>query len=390
MAPLIILPHISQKLGKDELGAVMTILAILAIAYVITDYGFNLSATRKISKNHKNLKEISNILSIVFTAKIPLVFLATLFFFFTSYHLTYEKYGLMFLVGVITLVSQAYQPLWLFHGLENMKIYTIYMSLTKILYITLIIMTVHKNGDGFYVLLSLSIANLISTIIAIIMLKKIGLHIKFSTFELVFLELKETINFFWSRIAVSIYTSANILVVGSAGGLQQVSIYSIADQFYKAGQAFTSPISQALYPYLEKERDWPFFFKIVFFTSFILLIFIIIATFLSRYLITLLFGASYIDSAYILNIMLATLLINYLAINFGYPAYAIINKLNIANYSVIIGAIFHLIVISTLILLSNVTLFNVAITTLATELLVLTMRLLGIIHELRASKKKSL
>lgn len=61
---------------------------------------------------------------------------------------------------------------------------------------------------------------------------------------------------------MSIYTSANAFVLGLFTNNTMVGYYSMAEKLYMAIQSLYGPITQALYPYVAKEKNIKLFKKI--------------------------------------------------------------------------------------------------------------------------------
>ena len=385
VAPLLLLPYLTRVLGVEEFGAVMVALATVMVAFVITDYGFSLSATYRISTNREDKSYINNVISKILTAKIFLTLVAVLILVGVSFLPAFSDYKLIFLSGTLAVVGQAYQPLWLFHGLEKMKNFIIYQVLTKVFYVIFAMLLVNGQGDGAWVLLSWSLSNVIGAVIALYMVKKLGFEVKFSSVKSAIDELKESSQFFWSRVSVAFYTSMSAIIVGTTG-LQQAAMYSSAEQGYKAGQAFTSSIAQAMYPYMAKQKNWLVFFQVVFIGGFILFIGSQIVSYFSDFFIIFIFGNEYLESSVILKIMMLTLFVNYLGVLFGYPAMAILDKIKYANKTVNYGVILFISIVLGLYTLDGVTAINIAYSVLATELMVFLLRLSLSIKFIKESK----
>lgn len=370
----------------DEFGAVMTAMSTVAIAYVITDYGFNLSATYKISRNRNNKRYINGLISIIFSAKIILIFFAIAAILIISSLPAYRDFSSIFLCGLGAVAFQAFQPTWLFQGIEKMKIFATYFSLTKILHVLFVYLIVKIPGDGYLVLVSWSLSNFMGLLISFYFVKKEKYKIRLSTAEKAWKEIKKTSDFFWSRLAIVAYTSASPIIIG-AYSLQQAALYSTAEQGYKAGQAITSSIGQALYPYMAKEKNWKIFKKILILTSLSIILGSMIVGYFSEQIITIIFGSIYVDSATTLKIMLVTLFVNSLNILLGYPALSAINKIKWANKTVIIGSIFFIFLLSINIIFNKISSTSIAVTILSVETFILALRLQPLITNKKTNRK---
>ena len=386
VAPLLILPYLTRVLDIDEFGAVMAAMASVYIGFVITDYGFSLSATYRISRSRGRSDYINNLLSTIYSAKLILIVIALILFFAISLLPVYFSFREIFWAGSLSIIFQAYQPLWLFLGLEKMSGYTIYMVLTKIVYVFFTLIFVSSSGDGVFVLFSWSFANFIGVIVSNIMVKRLGIKIGFSTIIDAIEEIKNSAQFFWSRVAVAFYTSACSVIVGTSG-LHQVAMYSTSEQAYKAGQVLTSSFSQAIYPFMAKGKRWSFFNRIVLLMTILISTGGVFVASYSDFFIGLIFGEAYLDASNVLPIMMLTLVVNYLGVSFGYPALAACDKVEWANKTVIIGSIVFVIIATVLYLFNNISAVNMALLVLLIESFVFLFRL-SLVVRYRLNEKK--
>jgi len=74
-SPLITFPYLTRVLGPGNYGKVAFAVAFITYFNLITDYGFNLSATREISINRDDTKKVSRIYSSVMVTKTLLMLL---------------------------------------------------------------------------------------------------------------------------------------------------------------------------------------------------------------------------------------------------------------------------------------------------------------------------
>ena len=74
--PLLTLPYLVRILGADKFGALAFATAIIGYFTVLTDYGFNFTATREVSLNRSNPEKLNEIFNSVMTIKLILFLLS--------------------------------------------------------------------------------------------------------------------------------------------------------------------------------------------------------------------------------------------------------------------------------------------------------------------------
>ncbi|MGY9341191.1 oligosaccharide flippase family protein [Citrobacter braakii] len=382
LAPLLVLPYLSRILGVDGFGIIVMAMSLCNISFIFTDYGFSLSGAYWIAKNRDNSEKISYYISAVFGIKI-IITLLTLFFLYLFYinSTVFNGYGVGFFILIsASIFSQAYQSSWFFQGIEKMRNVTIFMVTSKLLYLFFVFIFVTRAEDIYWVLGCLALSNFIAAVISIYYIYKEGFYIRRPALSLMLDTFKDSTSFFISRAAVGIYTSASTFIVGSFSGIQQAALYSAAEKLYQAGQGVTSPISQALFPYLSRTGDKRALYKFVTVFFIPLVIGCVFFACFSSEVLTLFYGKSFSAAETILRVFLICSLVNFVSVNFGYPAYSIINRLDIANKSVICAAAAHLIMLSGIYLFFEINALTVSFGVLLVETIVMLVRVLGFIY----------
>ena len=121
LLPLIAIPYLVRVLGPTAYGRIAFAQAFVQYFVLLTDYGFNLSATRSIALTKGDRRALSRIFSSVIAAKLCLAAvgwcvleLACLF----SPDLA--RHHALFVVCYLAVLGNALFPVWLFQGIERM------------------------------------------------------------------------------------------------------------------------------------------------------------------------------------------------------------------------------------------------------------------------------
>lgn len=385
IAPLVILPYLSRIIGIEGVGIVVITLSLCSLTLIITDFGFAVAAPYWIAKNYNEKNKLALYMGSIFILKLIFFIVILLIYIICSNIIDFLKSQTIYFHIIIlsTIFFQAFQITWFFQGIEKMKNITICTVTTKITYLILVIVFVNNKDDVNFTLFCFMFSNLLSTTLGLYLMYKEKYYILISTPKYTWKVFKENISFFLSRAAVGIYTSASTFLVGNYAGIQQAALYSSAEKLYQGAVSLTAPVSQALYPHLAKSGDRKLLYKFIFTISPIMLFCGLICIYFSDFIIVFIYGEDFIEASGLLKIFILISIISFISINFGYPAYSTIGRLDLVNKSVILGGILQLSLIIALTYIDKVNAYSIVISILFTEIIILLFRVLNYLNLIR-------
>ncbi len=250
--PLITFPYLVRVLGIEKFGLISFAQAFIQYFIIITDYGFNLSATREISIHRDDKEKINEIFSSVMIIKLSLMILSFIFmsiivFSFNKFRQDWLLYYLTF--GMV--FGNVLFPVWFFQGIEQMKWITYLNILTKAIF-TVAIFVFIKNQDSYYLVPLLnSMGYIIAGVLSLfLIINHFRVEFKLLTLNKVKYYLNDAWYVFISRILVNIYTSTNIILLGFFYNNLAVGYYSVFEKIVIAAGAIFDITNQIIYPYL--------------------------------------------------------------------------------------------------------------------------------------------
>jgi polysaccharide transporter, PST family len=252
--PLITLPYLVRVLGPEKYGLVSFATAFAAYFTIITDYGFNLSATQEISVNRNDKERVAEIFSSVITLKIIFFIISSLIFFALIFFIPqFHEYQLLFIVTFISVFGTALFPLWFYQGIERMN-YILIITVSVRLIITVLIFVIIKSENDFIKLAALNTTAqfFIGIIGLLIVLSKFGVKYNLPVIRLLKQQLSRGWNLFLSTVWINLYTTSNVFILGLFAPANVVGYYAAADKIRMAFQGILSPMSQSVFPYVNK------------------------------------------------------------------------------------------------------------------------------------------
>jgi len=253
--PLITLPYLVRVLGIERFGILSMATAIIMYFQIITDYGFDLSATKEISIYREDKFKLIEIFSSVMIIKsilmiLSLLILSLLIFTFDKLSENWEIYYFTF--GLV--IGQSLFPIWFFQGMEKMKYITILTVISKLIFTLSIFIFVQNQEDFKIVPLLNSIGSIVTGFIALYIIRKdFKIIFKWQKVEVIKKYFQDGWHIFMQRFYVNLYSSTNIIILGLLTSDLIVGFYTIATRVIDIFRKLFKIVSNVYYPYFAKK-----------------------------------------------------------------------------------------------------------------------------------------
>jgi len=248
--PLLILPYFIRTLGSKAYGEVVFIQTVMVFGGFLVEFGFNWSATRKISECRFDINRVSRIFSNTWFAQwlisasfAALLVILSIFFF------ELQQRSALYLVGFGMIVGQVLFPAWLFQGLEALRAAAIIQFLGKLSAIPIALLFVNNSDDRIWALFFYAASNILTGGISLLWLahNRMIKWVHPNKAE-IFQTIRSGALLFFSRISTNISMALMPLAVGAWADATQLAYFSVSEKIRNVIQSLLAPISQALFP----------------------------------------------------------------------------------------------------------------------------------------------
>lgn len=255
--PLISMPYLARVIGADGFGKIAFASAIVVWIQTISDWGFNLTATRDVAQNRDNKELVSRIFSNVLWARSVLTLLSGIILLLVVLLVPYlrENADIIF-VTFLLVPGYILFPEWFFQAIEKMKYTTIFNLFLKLVFTVAVFVFIHKREDYLMQPLLTTIGYLLCGIGALYLIfKKWGYSLYKPQWGEIFKTIRNSTDVFINNLMPNLYNSFSVMLLGFFGESTANGIYDGGNRFPSIFYQFQSVLSRAFYPFLSRRPD---------------------------------------------------------------------------------------------------------------------------------------
>jgi polysaccharide transporter, PST family len=252
LLPLITVPYLVRVLGPERYGLLGFAQAFAQYFVILTDYGFNMSATRQIALNQNDPRAISEIFSSVTLIKFSLMLVSFLLMVgIVSFLPDFQQYGPVYYLSFLLVLGNVLFPVWFFQGMESMKYITILNLSAKSLSTLAIFALVHSREDYPMAAGVQASGSVVAGLLSMgVLAKFFPLRLIWPSYKSLLEVLKDGWYIFMSSASISLYTTSSVFILGLVTNHQTVGYYNAANTLTRAVQGLLSPVFQSIYPHM--------------------------------------------------------------------------------------------------------------------------------------------
>jgi PST family polysaccharide transporter len=250
--PLITLPYLSRILGPANFGLLSYAQGFSWYFITLTEYGFNLTATRRIAVQSDDPEGVSRTFSAVMVAKALLTVLGLILMLISVSFIPKLRPNLnLFLIVFLTVIGNMLFPLWLFQGLQQMQHIALRDVVAKLLAVAALFIFVHKQGD--YLIAAavqsggLFLAGLIG-LLTVPFVTRVRFH--WPGGADVWDAMRTGWPVFLSMAASTMVLTTDVFILGLMSSSTEVGYFSAAYRLIAAVTSLVGPLVSSIYPHV--------------------------------------------------------------------------------------------------------------------------------------------
>lgn len=376
----LVVPYETRILHTEKYGLLNLVKAVMVYFNLLIDFGFHLSATEQISLHREDKHKVSEIFTAVTLNKLMIaaggaVVLGSLCGIIPRWR---ENALFFFLFYAATMINSLI-PDYLYRGVERMGVITVRVVSVKLFFTSMIFLLLHGPED-YYVEAWLTLignsAALLGTLIHLF--RKMDVHFVRCSPGRLWRNLRQSLVFFISGIASTLYTSASTIILDFLSAGAATAYFAGAEKIVVTAQNGFSPVADSLYPYMTRNRDFRLIRKVLLIMEPIVIAGCAVVFIFARPLCMWFFGAEYAPMAPVLRAMLpmiALILPNYLL---SFPTLSAMGLTRYAAISVFFGTGVHLFNLTVFYFTGNLNMVTLAALSTVAEAMILLFRLVVI------------
>jgi PST family polysaccharide transporter len=286
LLPIVVMPYVISKIGTESFGVVSVSQVVMIYLSTISDYGFNLTATKDISLSKDNVVRTSKIFFLVLISKLLITLCCFLLLLMLVFAIPiFREHSSLYLLGFMYVIGQSLLVSWFFQGMEKMHYITLTTMLSRMIFVALVFLFIKEENDNILFLFFLGIGNLIAGLFSVYFaIRFFKLKFILPVWSEIINEIKQGWHLTISNVSINTYLYSNVFILRIFTNDLVVGYYSIAEKIFFAIRQVLGIFSQVVYPLmcqmvLKKEEQIHVFLKKVYVPFLFLIIVLSTVTF---------------------------------------------------------------------------------------------------------------
>ena len=378
---LIVAPYETRVLGTEGYGVLGAATAVMVYFQLVIDFGFLLSGTQEVALHRDDTQRLSRIFSSITLGKVLLTAVsAVVLVVLCSVLSVWQDRLTFYLLCFAYTALNSFVPDYLYRGMENMSAITVRTVCIKAFFTVGILLFVKGPEDIWLIPVINIVGNGLAAAYSFYDVnRRFGIRFCRVSVKDVLECMKKSSVFFYSRIATTAYSAMNTVILDVISGSgATTAFYTSADKLISTGKSALSPISDSLYPYMVKNKDFKLVKKVLLILDPLIFEFCAVCFIFAEPLCAFIFGADFAPAGQVLRAMLpvgVVILPSYIC---GFPMMSAMGISEQANYSVIFGSVLHIINLLILWATGNINMVTLGLSVSVAETVILLYRLIVI------------
>ena len=247
---LIIYPYAVRVLGKEAYGIYVFVFSNVQLFQLITTFGFDTPALKKIALFPDNREVKSRVVSEVLISKSLLFCLSLIVLTVVSRFIPFlQKHILLYYILFSLQLVEILFPTWYFQGIQKMKFVTYTNLIIRMSTIPLVFIFVHSPNDLLLYAVIVSLLPLVGGLFAFCyMLVKEDVKLRFISIRRLKSTFRNALPFFWTTAFGTVKKESLTFIVGAFFDMQSVAVLDLANKLVLIPRIIATSINGALFP----------------------------------------------------------------------------------------------------------------------------------------------
>lgn len=250
LIPLLLIPYLTRVLGASGWGVLAFSLTFTGFIYLISEYGFYLSAQREAARYQHDIQALTQLFNDIFSAKLLVTLLVVPVLLIASRFVPTLNQDFRLFFGVLFLgVTQALSLTWYFRGIQSIKLAAGMEAVAKGLSAISVVIVIMSPEDFWKYFYAFGISQMVVVIWSFWYVSK-TIRLCMPTLAGGMRGLRLGRSIFVLHATGSIFTTSSVFLLGLLASPQVVGYFAGAEKIVRFLASVMDPVRHAMFPRL--------------------------------------------------------------------------------------------------------------------------------------------